>query len=308
MHSATAFGLDLEVERPLPFFAGARATPCGRALRVRVVAAGAAATAGAGAELISDERGPAGEVVFQIERGPAGYRFTGPRYGETLLSADGAEVVGAPGGGGLPEWQRLLIAQVLPFAAVLRGLEAFHASGVVLDGEAVAIVGASGAGKTSLALQLASRGAGFLADDVLAVERRGEGLLVHPGAPVAGVATAEARRLRRAGGSAEPLFENEREEIVAVEPVTAPAPLGALLAVERRSEGPPSPRFEPLEDPRLLLGSTFNLLLLGPQRLEALLDICSRAAQGRVERLVVGLTTDPEELAEAVLERIGVAA
>src|SRR3712207_7852895 len=37
-------------------------------------------------------------------------------------------------------WQRFLVGRILPWAAVLCGLEALHASAVVLDGRAIAFV------------------------------------------------------------------------------------------------------------------------------------------------------------------------
>lgn len=49
-----------------------------------------------------------------------------------------------------------------------------HASSVALDGRAVAICGASGSGKSSLALQLMSYGAQLVADDGTLVRRHRE--------------------------------------------------------------------------------------------------------------------------------------
>ena len=86
---------------------------------------------------------------------------------------------------------------MLPFAALLQGLEVFHASAVVQGGEAIALLGPSRAGKTSLALELCARGASFLADDVLALETREDALFAHPGSPVAGVALEHERGRRR---------------------------------------------------------------------------------------------------------------
>jgi hypothetical protein len=195
----------------------------------------------------------------------------------------------------------MLIAQVLPFAAVLNGLEVFHASAVVLDGQAVAFAGPSRAGKTSLALALCRLGAGFLADDVLALERDGAGLVGHPGSALAGVAREEARRLASLG---EVLGANARELLVRTPTVATPAPLAALFFLERCTDGPDEPRFEPLTDAGMLLSATFNFLLAAPERLQGLLDVCARAARVRVERAIVGPTVDASALSAVIARRL----
>ncbi len=193
---ATVFGLDVWADIPLSFLQGASARATGRSIDLSGRAGGAEALGWPeGAELISDQLEPDGTASFRIESHPeAGYLLWGPSYGAHLLSTDGRRLRCAPGDAGEEAWQRLLIAQVLPFAAVLNGLEVFHASAVVIDGQAVAFVGPSRSGKTSLALELCRHGASFLADDVLALERDGTVLVGHPGTPVAGLDHAEAER------------------------------------------------------------------------------------------------------------------
>jgi hypothetical protein len=308
--SATAFGLDLDSETPLPFFedlgqdAGAGAKATGRPLRISY---GEEPPEWPGdAELISDDRDRDGSVIFQIEAGEPGYRIHGPAYGCSVLAGDGTELVGAPGEEGFEGWQRLLVAQVLPFAAALQGLEVLHAGAVVVEGAAVALSGPSGSGKTSLALALQRRGAELLADDVVAVERVGDGLLAHPGAPIAGIDLAEAERLgaQGEGEQAGVLAVNAREKVARAVLVPGPVPLGALFLLDRRLEGPEEPEFEAARDPRQLLASTFNLLLASPERLAGLLDVCARIAARRVERVSFGPATDPDQLAAAIWARL----
>jgi hypothetical protein len=305
---ATAFGLDLESEAPLPFFQdlgeGAWAEATGR--RLHISYGEQAPPWPEEAELISDERGLDGEVIFQIEAANGSYRFHGPAYGHTVLSGNGTEVQGAPGGQGFEEWQRLLIAQVLPFAAALQGLEVLHAGAVVVGGKGVALSGPSGSGKTSVALALQRRGAELLADDVLAVERVGDGLLAHPGAPISGIDLAEAERLgvQGEGERAQVLAVNAREQVAQAALAPGPVPLGALFLLDRRLEGPAEPSFAVEGDPRQLLASTFNLLLASPERLAGLLDVCARLAAHRVERVTFGPATDPDELAAAIWARL----
>ncbi len=305
---ATVFGLDVSADVHLPFLQQAPAQPTGRRLEISVLEGPGAPSWPDSAEVVCDQRELDGAVNFRIEAHPqAGYLIWGPTYGRHVLSADGGRALCTPGGCAEDAWQRLLIAQVLPFAALLHGLEIFHASAVVVDGSAVAFVGPSGAGKTSVALELCRLGAGFLADDVLALERVGEELLGHPGTPVAGLDHAEAERLEKAGEQVREevvAATNARERLVRLPGAGAPAPLGALFFLDRRPDGPAQPRFEPAPDAQALLSATFNSVLTGPQRLYGLLDVCALVARRRVERILVGPDVDAAQLAAAVQRRL----
>jgi hypothetical protein len=304
----TVFGLDVRSERLLSFLEGAQAKPTGRGLELSLLDAPEAVGWPAGAELISDQRQPDGSVNFQIESdAAAGFRLWGPAYGVSVLSGDGTRLLGAVGSGGRDAWQRFLIAQALPFAAVLQGLEVLHASAVATGEGAVALSGRSGSGKTSLALELCRRGAGFLADDVLALEPAGGELVGHPGAPVTGIDRAEAERLSAVGGAAGPevLAADSREQVARAPAPASPTPLRTLFFLDRRPQGPAEPRFEATADAQALLSSTFNLVLTGPARLERLLDACALLAGCRVERIACGPAVSVADLGDAVEERIG---
>lgn len=305
---ATVFGLDVQTDRPMSFLEGARAGPTGRGLELSLLEAPEAVSWPAGAELISDQRKPDGTVNFQIELDPeAGFRIWGPDYGLSVLRGDGGRLLGASGGGGENAWQRLLVAQTLPFAAVLQDLEVLHASAVATPRGAVALSGRSGSGKTSLALELCRRGAGFLADDVLALERVDGELVGHPGAPVVGIDNPEAERLSAAEevGRTKVLAVDAREQVARAPALAPPTPLRTLFFLDRRPDGPTRPRFEAAADAQALLSSTFNLVLSGPQRLERLLDTCALLAACRVERVECGPAVGVAELGDAVEERIG---
>jgi len=65
-----------------------------------------------------------------------------------------------------------------------------HASCVALDKSGVLILGASGAGKSSLALQLMALGADLVSDDRTCVSREGDGLLASAPATIKGLIEA----------------------------------------------------------------------------------------------------------------------
>jgi hypothetical protein len=282
----TMFGLDVYTHRTLRSPVKSQPEPTGRALDLDF-APEAPERLGfpADARAISDEREADGGLVIQIEHDEsAGYLISGPRYGATLLRPDARAAAGRPGAGGFGSWLRLLVAQVLPFAAILRGLEAMHASAVAVGEQAIALAGRPGAGKSTTAAALRRAGAVFLTDDVLALESRDGELIAHPGAP-----------FRTA--------PDDREELVPVDSVGDATSLDAVFLLDRRADGPPEPRFEPTPDPRLLIATTFNTVLRSPARQRTLLEVCGGIAERRVERIAAGPGVEPDRVAAAILEQ-----
>jgi hypothetical protein len=306
--NATVFGLDVRSRIELPFLEGARAQPTGRVLDVSAGDNDAGELAWRGAvEPLCDQRDTEGEVLLRIEAHPReGYLLWGAGHGAYLLDARGRRLRCDLRACRPEAWQRLLVAQALPFAALLQGLEALHASAVDWKGEAVALSGTSGAGKTSVALELCRLGAGFLADDVVALEPHEHTLLAHPGTPLAGLDRREAERLERAGRAhtEELLATNARERLLRVAPADRPLPLAALFLLDRDDRNGRGPDFVPLDSAGSLLGSSFNFVLNQPERLQRLLDTCALAARCRVERVVCGADVDATQVAQAIARRL----
>lgn len=304
---ATVFGLQVRADRHIRCLSQAHAQPAKRRLDLLIhddeLGWPDAAT------VICSRRRHDGTESFRIEADPhAGYLVWGIDCGSYLLSSDGRRMRCAPGESEPAAWERFLIGQALPFAALVSGLEIFHASAVVWEGGAVALAGPSGAGKTSVALALCEQGAHFLADDVLALEPGGDELLAHPGTPLAGIDRQEVKRLDEAGklppGTA--VMSNRRERLVRVRSSAEQAPLRALFFLDRQEHGPDRPAFEPVSDPQMLLGATFNFVLATPERLHRLLEVGALAARGRAERIAVGPTTDASQLGAAIANRLSV--
>ncbi len=76
-----------------------------------------------------------------------------------------------------------LLGPIMGFALRLQGVVTLHASAVVLDGQAVAFVGAGGAGKSTLAARFALGGIPIITDDVLPLHETAVGFAVRPSVP-----------------------------------------------------------------------------------------------------------------------------
>jgi hypothetical protein len=246
-----------------------------------------------------------GRVGLSVERDDElGFRVWAPRHGCYLVSPDGRRVVGAPPAGPAWRWERLVIAQVLPLAAVLRGKDVLHASAVALHDRAVAFMGRSGAGKTTLAGRIVANGARLVTDDVLAVDRTRQEVVVHRGAAVARIDAAQLRDMsqseRRALGPV-----RARGEKWHVSPPLAPPrlPLALTYHLVRPADvdGVEIAAVDPY-DPALLLGNAFLPYVTDPERLRRLLDVCAAVAETTpLYEVRVGPRTASTDVAAAVL-------
>lgn len=251
-----------------------------------------------------------GSVAMRFERDETGsVLMQAAGYGEHLVWPEGTQVVSRPDRDGHPwGWQRLLIAQVLPLVAALRGHELLHASAVADDQGALAFAGASGSGKSSIALAMAVEGLELLADDVLALSTTPDGsVMAHPGAASMAMRATERELVALAGrtGLALPVERGEKD-YVRTRMASAPRPLRVLLALERNADTS-SVRLERVESPDLhfTLQHAYSPTVANPSRLATQLAV--HAAFGRwidVVRLRIPAATTPRSVAVAVLEQL----
>jgi hypothetical protein len=229
-----------------------------------------------------------------------GYRFYARHFGLALITPSGDRVLVAPPGPADWSWQRFLVGRVLPWTALLRGREVFHASAVQIGGRAAAIVAPTGRGKSSIALRLLLRGAGFITDDVLALEQTPNGIRAHPGANIIAIRDSERERIDAAdwrqlgnalGTSGKTYVEVERE----------PEPLALDAIYFLRPAGGGHPAIDPGVEARELLASSFIWEVSSPGRLEAMLDLCGEISTSTsLYRLSVPADCDAEATAELV--------
>ena len=116
---------------------------------------------------------PDGDIWLSSARRQSGYLLRFPDLADFFVSAAGARINCYPVPAAPVETTRhLLLDHVLPLLLELRGRLALHASAVAGPGGAIAFVGATGQGKSTLSASLAQEGYALLTDDCLALEEQ----------------------------------------------------------------------------------------------------------------------------------------
>lgn len=115
-----------------------------------------------------------------------GYILRVKELADVRISPDVRSVLCHPAPGAGPEHMRELSATILSFVLPLRHTVALHSScvlgvdGLAIDG-AIALIGGSASGKSTLAGHLSAAGAGFITDDLLPVRLEGHEVVVTGG-------------------------------------------------------------------------------------------------------------------------------
>jgi hypothetical protein len=236
---------------------------------------------------VAERRDKSGELTRAIGQDEDGYGISVRGAGLYKLTSDGQQVTCAPPmAGAMSVWRDYLMGQVLPFAALLQGVEVFRASAVELDGAVLALAGGTGLGKSTLALNLHLGGARFVTDDVVAVELQGGEVVVQPG-----LASVKVRRAATDavdfGQLGSPVSSSAEEVRYVLDAARTSLPLGTFCLLERSLDG--SLKMEEMSDPaRALLASSFNFLVTTPERLAGHLGVCAAiASRARVVRVFV---------------------
>jgi hypothetical protein len=122
-----------------------------------------------------------GTAWTEFYRLDEGYLLRFPNLADFEVSKDGKEVAAYPvQDTDEATVQHLYINQLVPLALSRQGRPAFHASVVTVPGGAVAFLGKTGTGKSTLAASFALHESSFLTDDALLIEETSNGCLVAP--------------------------------------------------------------------------------------------------------------------------------
>ncbi len=112
-----------------------------------------------------------GTVWTEFYRSEQGYLLRFPELADFEVSASGDTVIAYPATGtDAATVEHLYINQLVPLALSRQGRPAFHASVVTVPGGAVAFLGKTGMGKSTLAASFALEDATFLTDDALLID------------------------------------------------------------------------------------------------------------------------------------------
>ncbi len=134
---------------------------------------------------LGKNRNKEGEPSVKVARlGPDFYGFyyiDGPRF---AVSRQGDKIwIDWPEGYSLEDVATFLVGPVLGFVLRLRGVIPLHASSVVLNGSAIALVGVKGSGKSTTAAGFAKLGNAILAEDLAPLVELDNQFWVCPGYP-----------------------------------------------------------------------------------------------------------------------------
>jgi hypothetical protein len=220
--------------------------------------------------------------MLRIEQEEGGaYRMWAPGHGRHLVSADGRLIRSAVPLPPDQRWFRLFLAQPLPLAAALQGLQLFHASAVQVDDAVLSFIASSGTGKTSLAAQLVGRGAGFVTDDVLAMEVVEDVVVAHSGPRWLCLDEEELRSMTTDERSRLGPVLGKSDKIHFAPPTVAVPPPLATVFYLYRDEDVSTLEFREIDvfESSRLFSSVFLSYVDEPEMLVRTLDFCSRFAR-----------------------------
>ena len=211
-----------------------------------------------------DEVGEEHQPWLQLGRCYGGYRLCFPSLAEFIVSRDLSRIQCWPA----PDTpdvtvRHLLLDQVIPLVLSRQEPVVLHASGVVTEFGAIAFVGRTGEGKSTLAASFARNGCPMLSDDclVLRVERQcWTAIASYPGVRLWS-STLDALLHGRTPTDDMAHYTRKRRvnDNEVVPHVHGPAPLRGLFLLSRGEREPSITRFCPAPATMALIAYAFNL-------------------------------------------------
>jgi len=215
------------------------------------------------------------------------FRWTG--LYEFLLSANGRRLACRAINGAPPDvFPNYLAPQVLSFALLKRGVDPFHATTVVIDEQAVAFLGDSGYGKSSLGAAFLQAGHRLLTDDLLVLTQRRRRFMAQPGPPQVKLFPEIAKTLLGEPVNGTPMNAGTNKLVIPLPPdlVSQQAkPLKAIYILRSPASKQPPKRLtlRTLPGRRAcldLIANTFNVVIMERSRLARQFNLAAKLAAG----------------------------
>ncbi|HET9524720.1 MAG TPA: hypothetical protein VFO99_01040 [Pyrinomonadaceae bacterium] len=181
-----------------------------------------------------------------------------------------------------------LLGPVLGFVLLLRGVVCLHASAVVVDSEAIALIGPAGSGKSTTAAAFSSKGFSILADDVVTLDDRVDRFLVRPSYPCIRLWPASVKALYGTESYLPRLTPNWDKCYLDLtnrpdQFERGPLPLAAVYVLGERSDDAGAPFVTPLDSANALLSliaNTYTNYLMHKEMQARQFDLLTRVLAG----------------------------
>ena len=266
---------------------------------------------------VTDYTGECGNPALTFSKLHEGkfYRFSYADRTEFVVDQAGREIWTTwPAPLTLEDNATYLLGPVLGFVLLLRGMVCLHASAVVVGGQAIALIGPAGAGKSTTAAAFAARGFSVLAEDVVTLDDRGESFWVRPAYPCIRLWPTSAAALFGSRAALPPMTPNWDKCYLDLTQhsgrfETEPRPLAAVFLLSERRDDPRAPLVETIDRAAglmSLIANTYATKLMDKQMRAREFEILSRLS-AKVPLRRVTPHADPNripELCDSILRNV----
>lgn len=296
-------GFGLSVISDYPLLAPVREPRCGDVLELRrhEIDDPIPQARSDGERVLWSTRFPDGADVKVTEGAQGEHRIAYGEHAVFVLSPDRGHIDWSAPSEREAAVQRFLLDTVLWWTSLSLGFDLLHGSAVRLEDQLVAILGGTGVGKTSLAIELIDRGAALFCDDVLALRRESAGVVAYPGPPVMNVPDA-SRELTSGWASPIASFAEQDETWMAVDRATRePASLSIAIVVDRSPENDLAIRRTP-PTPLTLMPWAWGLTNAGAHARKSFDTFADLAERVAAYHLSAGTDVPPDVIADLITE------
>ena len=212
---------------------------------------------------VADYADDCGHPVLRVFRAldSSYYRFCYSDRTEFLIDHKGTKIWARwPDPLTIEDTTTYLLGPIMGFVLLLRGLVSLHASAIAIGGNAIALVGPAGAGKSTAAAAFAERGYNILAEDVVTLDDRADHFLVRPAYPCIRLWPASVEALYGSPTHLPRLTPNWDKCYLDLADrfQQQPLPLKAIYQLHPRSDDPRAPFVEPLDRAEGLMSLVAN--------------------------------------------------